>query len=141
MRDSIRAMRAPLFAILCGLTATVAAPQPVQREKVSVKIIKVERVEDDEGGALWYTYRLVMRDGVRLYHAHARCSEASMQADIKTSPASCGRVFLPRAGSTYTVDFIPGFGFQFAPQSLYEFDSEEVSDCKAVESPSPHSRN
>ena len=95
-------MRIPLLAAVC-LIATTALPQTVEHEKVSVKVIKVERIQQDEGTALWYDYRLTMRDSVKVYHAHRKCLAASSAVDIANHPQSCGHLFVPRAGATYTV--------------------------------------
>ena len=112
------------FALFGSLTNAQTIPE---KESLKVKVLKVERIQDDQEGNLWYKIKIVFRDNNgRLYHVWAACITTNPD-----SPVSCGSFVVPRAGLTYDGLNYGDISFQFSgSKAFYEITSVEVSDCK-----------
>lgn len=115
---------ATIFAAI--FLSSFSFAQKSDPERLEVKILKLERIEEDRGGILWYTIKLVVRDNEgSVYRLHTSCV-----ASNPDSPVNCGLLPVPRVARSYTVNFWP-VGMQFADKSsLFDLDSEEASGCK-----------
>lgn len=119
--------RALLFAFLVCLGDLALAQTKPEKEPLKVRVIKVERTQEDQDGNLWYKIKLVFRDnGGRIYHVWAACITTN-----PSSPVSCGNYVVPRAGLSYDILNYGDVSVQFAgSQTFYEVASVEVSECK-----------
>lgn len=118
--------RAVVFAFVVCLGNITLAQTKLEKESLKVRVIKVERTQDDQDGNLWYKIKLVFKDnGGRVYHVWTACITTNPD-----SPVSCGKYVVPRAGLSYDILNYGDVTIQFAgSQTFYQVASVEISEC------------
>lgn len=100
-------------------------PQPFN-EPMKVKILKVERAQEERDGNAWFRIKIIFRDEhSRLYDVRADCISSF------DSPKSCANYLVPRVGVMCDVLNYGDMSAQFADQkTFYEIVSIELVDCQ-----------
>ncbi len=112
-----------VFLLCCGNLA-FAQTKP---ETLKAKVFKIERIRDEQEGALWYNIKISFRDNSgKIYRVWAACISTNPD-----SPASCGKIAVPRVGLSYDILNYADISVQFTgDKSFYEIVSIELDDCR-----------
>lgn len=120
--------------LLMLIGSFVQAQKVPEYETVKLKVLKIERIRQDDNESLWYITKLTMRDAQGIvYKASAKCIAFGGPTDVSGSPASCGHLVLPHIAETYSAKITFGgsliyFGEISSAFLAYEIESEECPD-------------
>jgi hypothetical protein len=127
-RSKMRILACTLFALAVSVPPgnPHQAQQPI-KENIPVKVLKIERTQNDQNGTLWYTLKWVLRDSnSKLYHVWTSCVSSNPNSDV-----SCGNIPALRVGQTYEVLNYGDTHIKFPEAKIfYEISSIEISDCR-----------